>query len=1116
MLRRLILAFGLLLTLASAALAERRVALVMAAEDYRNLRPLDNPVNDARAVGDLLDSLGFEVFLETDRDLKRTRRALEDFRADAKGADVALVYFAGHGVAIGGVNYLLPVDADAASSARLRETSLPLAEVQAVLAEVAPVSIVLLDACRDDPFAGPGGGEGDRGAVALAGDPPDAPKTTPGLGRIGRSDGVLFAFSAAPGETASDGTGGNSPFAGALLRHFGTKGVELKSALTLVQQDVYDRSRGKQLPYIESGLPALVFLSEKGDLPERDRLLMAMADLTPDLRAEVENLAAQNDMPLAPLYAALISADLESQGTDERRRLLEEAARSYRAFQSELVKYASDDPRVAELRARAEEQLSLGAFDTARALLTEAAGVDADARSALKTNYLTRTLSEASTHLLNANAARTDLRYDLAIADLTRATELYAEVEADLPDRETRASYLTALGDLGDLYMISGNSFGALGAQMTRAEFAESQMRADPLDIGWTRELIWALNAVGSVLQEQGYLREAEEKFVSGLELIRRQSEARPDDLDLMRDVEVMRNKLGEVRYELADYPGALEAFTEGLSIAERLLETNPNLILYLEDVSYVQERIGDVHVQMGDNARARDAFDIALGISQRLLNEFPDDPRFQFSVSVGYERLGDMMYTEGDFDSALAIYTESLKLRETLLTNDPANRMHQRDSAVTYSKLGDTQEQMGDVGSALMSHLQALSIRESLVALDPGNTTWASDVANSYLRIGDLHLSEGDLPGALEAYEKGADVRRAVVAVDPSNLPRQSALSSALERIGDVQAQSGDDQAALATHSEVLEMRRTLVDADPTLSFYRRSLMLSLQAVARILDRMNDAEGALAHFTQAIGLAEGLAAETPEDLLTLRDWNIAQNETVELLLRLNRPAEAAPIAEAAMEVVNRMSPLTKPDATFQIDRFITALRLGDTRRANGDLPGAAAAFTLMVEASAALTTLDPYATGYASDYALSLERLGEVLAEGGDMAGAQAQFQVALDYRRWLAPQEADPFAGQRAVAYVLQKLAATRLHQNDPAGGRPLQEEALAILAQVRDGQPDNVWNAIDLADSLERLSGFDADPAPRLAEALAVLEGLQAQGQLPDGYAEEIARYRTALGR
>ncbi|HEY6918911.1 MAG TPA: caspase family protein, partial [Tabrizicola sp.] len=258
LLRRLGLVLILWLCGLVPALAEKRVALLIAADDYKSVRTLENPSNDARALEEVLEKLDFEVFVETNRDLKRTRRALEDFKEDAAGADVALLFFAGHGVAIDGVNYLLPTDADASSAAKLTETSLPLSEAQEVIRSVAPVAIILLDACRDDPFNG-GGTEG-RGAAALSDDPPDAPKPRPGLGRIGRADGVLFAFAAAPNETASDGAEKNSPFTSALVRHFATAGVELRTALTLVQQDVYDRSRGKQLPYIESGLPELVFI----------------------------------------------------------------------------------------------------------------------------------------------------------------------------------------------------------------------------------------------------------------------------------------------------------------------------------------------------------------------------------------------------------------------------------------------------------------------------------------------------------------------------------------------------------------------------------------------------------------------------------------------------------------------------------------------------------------------------------------------------------------------------------------------------------------------------------------------------------------------------------------
>ncbi|RWF62457.1 caspase family protein, partial [Mesorhizobium sp.] len=134
---RFLLALLLILWTSAATLAERRVALVIADDDYRLIRPLANPVNDGEAMEGALKKLGFEVVLETNRDLRRTRRALDDFREDARGADVALVYFSGHGVEISGDNRLLPVDADASSLDALEKTSLPLEEVREAVAATA-------------------------------------------------------------------------------------------------------------------------------------------------------------------------------------------------------------------------------------------------------------------------------------------------------------------------------------------------------------------------------------------------------------------------------------------------------------------------------------------------------------------------------------------------------------------------------------------------------------------------------------------------------------------------------------------------------------------------------------------------------------------------------------------------------------------------------------------------------------------------------------------------------------------------------------------------------------------------------------------------------------------
>ena len=437
----------------AAASAERRVALVIGDDDYRTIRKLGNAVDDARSIEAMLEKLGFDVTLETDRDLRRMRRALDDFREDGKGADVALVFFAGHGAEISGDNRLLPVDADAASAETLKATTLPLDEVREAVAAVSSVGLIILDACRNDPFAAATADGSGRGAVSIAADN----EVTPGLGRVGKAENILFAFSAAPGETAADGSDGHSPFAAALVKYLGTDGLEIRSALTLVQQEVYDLSRGKQLPYVESGLPRLFFAATTRDqLPERERLLLAMADVTPDIRAEVEQIASERDMPLAPLYGALIGTDAARLDDAERRQKLGEAADAFVKVRQEMQTLASADPEVARLRGNAEQQLALGAFDTARNELAEAAEIDSSSRDKLKANYVERTLSEAATRYISGGAAKADLRYDLAIADLEKAAALYGEAGESIPPEHADRRLLT-LAALGELYTTVGD-----------------------------------------------------------------------------------------------------------------------------------------------------------------------------------------------------------------------------------------------------------------------------------------------------------------------------------------------------------------------------------------------------------------------------------------------------------------------------------------------------------------------------------------------------------------------------------------------------------------------------------------------------------------------------------
>lgn len=829
MLPRLLLMLCLLLP--AQAMAERRVALVLAAEDYKHLRKLDNPVNDAVAVEGLLSGLGFEVTVETNRDLRRMRRALEDFREDGAGADVALLFYAGHGVEIAGVNYLLPVDAEAGTAQAVATSALPLAEVQAALASVAPIGIVLLDACREDPWGAGASGQG-RSAVALE-DAVDAPK--PGLGRVGRADGVLFAFSAAPGEVAADGTGKDSPFTEALLRHFATPGVEVRTALTLVQQDVYDRSRGKQLPYIESGLPKLFFAAQIGELGERDRLLVAMAGLSPALRAEVETLAQQNDMPLAPLYGALMSADLANKDRGARAQALVQSAESFLRFRAQVQQLSAEDPKVAAFRAEAEQALDLGAFDLARTALDKAARLDAEARGALRANYRARTLSEAQTHALAASAARADLRYDLAMTDLGRALALYAELEGPELARKDREAYSDLLWDQGDLLRTVGHTGLALRSYRAWEALAAARVAAAPDDADFRRNWAVARVNIGDMLLLQGDLDGAEVEFRAALQVAVALAAKPAAPLKWRHDVFVAQSKLGDVTQFRGDVAGALALQEAGLAVLRQLVIEFPDRKDVQRDLAMALDRVGDLRRLGGDLTRALVVYNEAMALRQALLARAAasaqDDLRNDLASSL--DKIGDVLLAMNDAKAAALRFRAEVALLQDLVAKAADNSKWQSDLALGYVKLGDAEQALGDPAAAEGFYQKALTLRLALVALDPANADWQRSVALAQARLGDLAFKAQDFTTAARWFGQARDISARLAAADPGNANRQQDLASDLDRLGDTALMQGDVAAAAALVRQSYAIAQTMAARDPGNAEAQLALVASLVRVA-------------------------------------------------------------------------------------------------------------------------------------------------------------------------------------------------------------------------------------------------------------------------------------------
>jgi tetratricopeptide (TPR) repeat protein len=231
------------------ALSERRVALVIGNSAYQAVAALANPANDAKAVAGALRSVGFSEIRELhDTDLATFGKALKDFGDLAAAADWAVIYYAGHGIEAGGVNYLIPVDAKLEQQSHIEDEAMPLSRLLSKVSAASKMQLVIVDACRNNPFIGKMRSTG-RSTRAISS----------GLASIEPESGVLVAYSARDGTTAQDGAGPNSPFAEALVKYLTEPGLEIGLLFRKVRDAVYTATSKQQEPFTYGSLPAQPF-----------------------------------------------------------------------------------------------------------------------------------------------------------------------------------------------------------------------------------------------------------------------------------------------------------------------------------------------------------------------------------------------------------------------------------------------------------------------------------------------------------------------------------------------------------------------------------------------------------------------------------------------------------------------------------------------------------------------------------------------------------------------------------------------------------------------------------------------------------------------------------------
>lgn len=245
------------------AAAQESVALIIGNGEYEHTTRLKNPVNDATALAEKLKELGFEVVHGNNLTKEMIEKRVEAFGKIMQNAEIAVFFYAGHGLQINGQNYLIPTDFSLDDEVDLSERLVNLEDVLGRMTSEKRVNLVFLDACRDNPFAADLKANLSSGRSLQLQETRAIKVVGQGLAEVEGGVGTLIAFATQPGNVALDGAGDHSPFTTGLLKYIGKPGTEVSDMLKNVRKHVLEETDGKQIPWDHSSLTERYYFKKK-------------------------------------------------------------------------------------------------------------------------------------------------------------------------------------------------------------------------------------------------------------------------------------------------------------------------------------------------------------------------------------------------------------------------------------------------------------------------------------------------------------------------------------------------------------------------------------------------------------------------------------------------------------------------------------------------------------------------------------------------------------------------------------------------------------------------------------------------------------------------------------
>ena len=905
------------------------LALAIGEAKYEHLARLHNPGNDAGEIRKLLNGLGFNARDLIDRDHDQLKSDLRQFIEDASGADVALVYYAGHAIEAAGENWLVPIDADKSSLAEAAERLVLLSSYLQELQHTVPLTILLLDACRTNPFPrdaslrtssldkpvplGPGGLlVPSRGVTVVYSANVPAAKT---------DQGTVLGFAAAPGAVALDGPkDGNSPYATALLKHLAAKGLDFGDVLTLVSQEVYVETRGRQIPWVNHNLRQFLYFgtsaeSEAGDevliRDERRKLLLTIATTPDDRKRLVETLARKDEVPLGALYGMLNMLEIDGpKDPGDLDRQLRTGSEKLRAFLAERHVLKSPDAELARLSTLADEAVGEGAIRAAISFHEKAKArivILSAAVDQVKADVKARELEFARAFAASAETNILAFDYLWAADDYRMAYE-----RAKTWDRNLALTF--KLGQAGAL--VDHGNYKADTAVLERAidvyteAIALSSRETSPDD--WAR----SQNSFGNALSTLGrresgavHLGEAVAVYRAALKVWARER-VPLEWAATQNNLGVALSALGERERGTARLEEAVAAYRAALE--ERTRERVP---LYW---AMTQNNLGIALRALGERERGTARLEEAVAAYRAALEEWTRE-RMPLEWATAQNNLGIALRRLGERESGTARLEEAIAAHRAALEEWTRERVPlqwataQNNLGTVHLRLGERESGTARFEEAVAAYRAALEERTR----ERGPLQWATtqnSLGAALSRLGERESGTTRLEEAVAAYRAALEEwTRERVPLDWAIT--QNNLGAVLSALGERESGTARLEEAVAAYRAALEER--------TREWVPLDWAATQNNLGNALLRLGERESGTARLEEAVAAYRAALEEWTREQMPLQ-WIRTQNNLGNALLILGVRTRSIGLIEEARTIVQSVKGFLRSESIKGNDSYFT------------------------------------------------------------------------------------------------------------------------------------------------------------------------------------------------